>query len=176
MNNNKETILIVDDMHVNIALLSQILKDKYHLKVAKNGAKAIAIAQRGNVNLILLDVVMPEMDGYEVCKKLKEHQATQDIPIIFVTGNTDSSDEERVFLLGAADYITKPYHPTTVLSRVKNHLANISKNRLLDEKNRELQRYISLVDKNVITSSTDLNGLITDASEAFWALQDLSRV
>lgn len=167
MNKKKDTVLIVDDMHVNIALLSQVLKNDYHLKVAKNGEKAITIAQQGDVDLILLDVMMPEMDGYEVCKILKANNSTADIPVIFVTSNTESSEEERGFLLGAADYITKPYHLTTVLSRVKTHLANREKNRLLDEKNRELKRTISLVDKNIIISSTDLDGKITDASEAF---------
>jgi diguanylate cyclase (GGDEF)-like protein/PAS domain S-box-containing protein len=170
----KPTILIVDDMKVNLALLSQILEDSYKIKIAKSGQKALQSVQKGGVDLILLDVVMPEMDGYEVCTILKSDKNTKDIPVIFVTGNTSAEDEERGFKIGAVDYITKPFKPTTVLSRVKNHidlhlrqieLETISQT--MKEQNEKLKRYTKLIDQNVITSSTDLKGNITYVSEAF---------
>jgi len=172
---NRQTILIVDDMQANIALLSELLASEYSLKIAKNGVKAIDIARTGDVDLILLDVIMPDMDGYEVCKILKSDEKTRDIPIIFVTASNESSDEENGFLLGAVDYITKPYKPAAVLSRVKTHITLKMKNRDLDEQNRELKRYISLVDKNVITSTTDIEGNITYVSEAFCKISGYSK-
>lgn len=117
------TILLVDDMATNIQTLSSILKDSYKIKVAANGKKAIEIANMDNKpDLILLDVVMPEMDGYEVCRRLKSNIDTFEIPIIFVTAKDDGEDEERGFLVGAVDYITKPFRPSTILARVKTHL------------------------------------------------------
>ncbi len=167
LKHEKETILIVDDIHTNIIMLSEILKEQYDLKVAKNGLKAIEIAKKGGVDLILLDVVMPDIDGHEVCKILKDDEETTEIPIIFVTANNESSDEEKGFSLGAVDYITKPYKPSAVLSRVKTHILLKVKNRLLDDQNRDLKRYVSLVDKNIITSTTNLDGSIIYVSEAF---------
>lgn len=119
----KPTILIVDDMATNIAILSDLLQDDYKIKVAKSGQKALDIA-KGNEkpDLILLDVEMPEMNGYEVCKKLKNNALTNNIPVIFVTARNDVKDEEYGLNLGAVDYISKPFHPTIVKIRVKNHI------------------------------------------------------
>jgi len=121
---SKPTILIVDDMAANITILSDLLKDDYKIKVAKNGQKALEIA-KGNEkpDLILLDIEMPEMGGYEVCKELKNSPSTNNIPVIFVTARNDVKDEEYGLNLGAVDYISKPFHPTIVKIRVKNHIA-----------------------------------------------------
>lgn len=119
----KATILIVDDTPDNLKLLSGLLKDSYKVKVANNGRKALEIAAASPApDLILLDVVMPEMDGYEVCAALKEAPGTRNIPVIFLTGRADESDRERGFALGAVDYIAKPVDPPAVLQRVAARL------------------------------------------------------
>lgn len=170
----KSTILVVDDRQENIEVVANILGGEYSIKVAKSGAKAIEIAANYDIDLILLDIVMPQMDGYEVCKILKSEEKTKNIPIIFVTGNDSQEDEEFGFELGAVDYITKPYKPTIIKVRVKTHIALKTKRdtlKVLSEslftQNKELSRYISLVDQNVVISSTDLDGNITQVSEAF---------
>ena len=123
MTNKKATILVVDDTPENIDVLSGILKKQYRIKAALNGKIALKIARENpKPDLILLDVMMPEMDGYEVCKKLKKNPETAKIPIIFVTAKSEIRDEERGFSLGASDYITKPVSPPIVSARVHTHL------------------------------------------------------
>lgn len=134
MNQYKATILIVDDTPVNIQVLSGILKNDYHLKVANNGVKAIEIARSGEkIDLILLDIVMPGMDGYQVCRKLKDNSNTNKIPIIFVTARNDVDDEEAGFNLGAVDYIIKPFHPVIVKVRIRNQISLKLKSDLLED-------------------------------------------
>lgn len=135
MNETKrETLLIVDDTPVNIDVLRGILKNEFKIKVASNGEKAIGIAQSDTPpDLILLDIMMPGIDGYEVCRILKANYATSKIPIIFVTAKGEIADESRGFDLGAIDYITKPASPPLVLRRVKTHLSLYNEKRLLDE-------------------------------------------
>lgn len=119
----KPTILIVDDMATNIAILSDLLQDDYKIKIAKSGQKALEIAKGSEKpDLILLDIEMPEMNGYEVCKELKNCPLTNNIPVIFVTARNDVKDEEYGLNLGAVDYISKPFHPTIIKIRVKNHI------------------------------------------------------
>lgn len=132
--NTQPTILIVDDVPTNITLLSNLLKDDYKIKVANNGHRALEIARsKEKPDLILLDIEMPDMDGYEVCKALKNSSETNNIPIIFVTAKSDVKDEEHGLNLGAADYISKPFHPTIVRIRVKNHIALKLKSDWLEE-------------------------------------------
>ncbi len=128
---DKPTILIVDDTPVNITLLSNILTD-YKLKVANNGAKALDVASRYRPDLILLDIMMPDMDGYTVCMKLKRDLRTKNIPVIFVTAMDDETDETRGLEVGAVDYITKPVKPPIVLARVRTHLKLYDQNRALE--------------------------------------------
>lgn len=131
---SKPTILIVDDRATNIAILSDLLQDDYKIKVAKSGQKALEIAKgKEKPDLILLDIEMPEMNGYEVCKELKNNSSTNNIPVIFVTARTDVKDEEYGLNLGAVDYISKPFHPTIVKIRVKNHIALKLKSDWLEE-------------------------------------------
>lgn len=130
----KPTILLVDDMPSNISVLSNLLKDEYNLKIAKSGEKAISVANGENKpDLILLDVIMPDMDGYEVCINLKNNPETQNIPIIFVTSKDHIEDEEYGLNLGAVDYISKPYHPPIVKIRVKKHVELSIKTALLEQ-------------------------------------------
>ncbi len=119
----KPIVLVVDDTPDNLSLMAGLLKDLYRVKVANNGEKAIKIAQSDSPpDLILLDIMMPGLSGYDVCKILKEDQATRDIPIIFLTAMTAVDDEKKGLELGAVDFITKPVNPPIVLARVATHL------------------------------------------------------
>ncbi|MBF0377163.1 MAG: response regulator [Desulfamplus sp.] len=122
-NTKKDTILIVDDSPENISLISSLLKGIYKIKVAINGKKALQIASSNDPpDLILLDIMMPEMDGYETCRHLKSDLKTAAIPVIFLTSKDQTEDEQMGLELGAVDYITKPVSPPIVCARVKNHL------------------------------------------------------
>lgn len=121
---NKKLVLIVDDTPTNVAVVSGLLKDSFRTKIATNGEKAIAIADgTEKPDLILLDVTMPGIDGYEICRRLKDNPSTRDIPVIFLTGKIDEADEEKGFDVGAVDYIHKPFSGPIVLARVRNQLA-----------------------------------------------------
>jgi phosphoserine phosphatase RsbU/P len=119
----KKTVLVVDDAPANIRIVNEILHDTYKVRIATNGAKGLELAKgTPGPDLILLDVMMPEMDGYEVCTRLKSSAATRDIPVIFLTGQTEIEDETRGFRVGAVDYIHKPFSPAVVAARVQTHL------------------------------------------------------
>jgi sigma-B regulation protein RsbU (phosphoserine phosphatase) len=119
----KKTVLLVDDAPANIQIANSILKDIYKIRVATSGAKALDLARViPPPDLILLDVMMPEMDGYEVCTQLKLDPQTRDIPVIFLTGQTEVEDETKGFEVGAVDYIHKPFSPAVVKARVQTHL------------------------------------------------------
>ena len=144
MNNEKFNILVVDDTPENIDLLLEILKHDYKVRAAINGEQALKIARlKLAPDLILLDVMMPGIDGFEVCRQLKSDPTTSHIPIIFVTAKITTSDEIEGFSLGAVDYITKPISPPVVLARVKTHLALYDQNRELDRKVREQTKGIN---------------------------------
>ncbi len=120
----KPTVLVVDDTPDNLTLMSDLLMDRYRVRVANSGERALKIAASDDVpDLILLDIMMPGMDGYEVCQRLKAEAATRDIPVIFLTAKVTVEDEERGLELGAVDYITKPISPPIVLARVATQLA-----------------------------------------------------
>ncbi|MYN44833.1 response regulator [Pseudoduganella sp. FT93W] len=120
----KPTILIVDDTPENLSLMSELLRHEYKLKIANSGARALKLAATGELpDLILLDIMMPEMDGYEVCQILKAHPATREIPVIFLTAKADIEAEEKGLQMGAVDYITKPVSPPILMARLKIHLA-----------------------------------------------------
>ena len=121
---DKNTILIVDDAPENLSVISHILKDKYKVKVATSGAKALSILANAKQNpaLILLDIRMPGMDGYEVCSQLKKSELYSSIPIIFLTSLTGGEDEGKGLELGAVDYLHKPIIPSVLLARVETHL------------------------------------------------------
>jgi serine phosphatase RsbU (regulator of sigma subunit) len=119
----KKVVLVVDDAPANIQVVQSILKDDYRIRIATNGAKALELAKSLPApDLVLLDVMMPEMDGYEVCRRLKEIPETRDIPVIFLTGKTEAGDETHGLEIGAVDYIHKPFSPAIVKARVKTHL------------------------------------------------------
>lgn len=120
----RPTLLVVDDTPDNLTFISGLLKEQYRVKVANHGEKALTIARGENPPaLILLDIMMPEMDGYTVCQRLKADPQTRDIPIIFLTAKAETEDERRGLELGAVDYITKPISPPILMARVQTHLA-----------------------------------------------------
>ena len=119
----KKLILVVDDAPANLQIVRSILKDDFMIRVATSGAKALDLAKaKPQPDLILLDVEMPEMDGYEVCCILKATPEAKDIPVIFLTGKTETDDETKGFEVGAVDYIHKPFSPAVVKARVHTHL------------------------------------------------------
>ena len=122
--NVKNRLLIVDDEPTNIHILSNILSSDYEIRAANNGERAIEAALSQSPDLILLDMIMPDIDGLTVCRRLKENGATKDIPIIFVTSMSDPANEEMGLDAGAVDYISKPVSPPIAKARVKIHLQN----------------------------------------------------
>jgi diguanylate cyclase (GGDEF)-like protein len=119
----KQTILIVDDSPENITVLGALLRTDYNIRVATNGEKALKIMESDNLpDLILLDVMMPGIDGYEVCRKLKTDFRTQNIPVIFITAKTSEEDEVKGFAMGAVDYVMKPFSPVVIKARVRTHM------------------------------------------------------
>ena len=119
----KPKLLIVDDQPINIQILNQAFSAEFHVFIATSGAKALAICATQAPDLVLLDVMMPEMDGYEVCTRLKANPLTADIPVIFVTAHTDDASEEHGLEVGAVDFISKPINIKIVRARVKAHIA-----------------------------------------------------
>ncbi|MBB5326641.1 SpoIIE family protein phosphatase [Tunturiibacter gelidoferens] len=148
---NQKTVLVVDDAPANIQIVNSILKDTYKVRVATSGSKALELVKVIPLpDLILLDVVMPEMDGYEVCTRLKLDPETRDIPVIFLTGQTEVEDETKGFDVGAVDYIHKPFSPAVVKARVQTHLTlrgireQLSQQLLAIQKELETARQIQL--------------------------------
>ncbi|MCT7539115.1 diguanylate cyclase [Aliarcobacter cryaerophilus] len=130
----KPTILVVDDMTTTLLLIHDLLKDTYEVKIAKSGTKALEILESPNdIDLILLDIEMPEINGYDVCKRIKNNETIKNIPIIFITGRTSQEDEEYGLNLGAIDYITKPFNKAIVKLRIKNYLDLKIKNDMLEK-------------------------------------------
>lgn len=119
----RKTILVVDDTPDNLSLMAALLKDTYRVKLANGGEKALAMAASASPpDLILLDVMMPGISGYEVCQRLKDNPATAGIPVIFLSALNDASDEQKGLDLGAVDFINKPISPAVALTRIRNHL------------------------------------------------------
>ena len=139
---DRSVILAVDDTPENLDVLKGVLIDKYSVKGAINGPMAIKIAEKQQPDLILLDIMMPGMDGYEVCRLLKENPLTANIPVIFITAKSTVADEQKGFAIGAVDYITKPISPPIVLERVKTHLALKQAQDYLKQQNQILEQKV----------------------------------
>ena len=132
-------VLIVDDVSDNIKVAMNILdENNYNFSFATNGRQALEIIKEKNFDLILLDIMMPELNGFDVCSTLKNNPLTQDIPIIFVTAKADIDSLAKGFELGAVDYITKPFHPAELLSRVSTHLELYRAKKILKQNNLDL--------------------------------------
>jgi len=161
-NEEKKLILLVDDAPANIQVAREILKDIYKIRVATSGAKAIELV---NVvprpDLILLDIMMPEMDGYEVCTRLKADPETRDIPVIFLTAMTEAKDETRGFVVGAVDYIHKPFSPPVVLARVQTHLNLRETREQLGREKRMVDRILDNILPAAAVSELKATGKVT---------------
>ena len=141
---NKPTVLVVDDTPDNLTLMSGVLKDTYRLKVANSGQKALKIARSDTPpDLILLDIMMPELSGYEVITALKDDPSTRDIPVIFLTALIDFDEEKKGLEMGAVDYITKPISAPVVLARVATHLKIKAASDFLKDKNLYLEQEVA---------------------------------
>jgi putative two-component system response regulator len=156
---DKATLLVVDDTPENIDVLSGILRAEYKVKAALSGERALRIAaSEPRPDMILLDVMMPQMDGYEVCRRLKANPATAQIPVIFVTAKIAVEDERRGLELGAVDYITKPVSPPIVEIRVRTHLA-------LYDQRRELERLVRLRTEELLATRLEIIRRLGRAAE-----------
>ncbi|MEG3939908.1 MULTISPECIES: adenylate/guanylate cyclase domain-containing protein [unclassified Microcoleus] len=155
MNSNQSptipaTILVVDDKPDNVRLLSTILTEQgYQVRKALNGKRALATVQEFPPTLVLLDVMMPEMNGYEVCANLKASPKTSSIPVIFLSALDDASDKVKAFDVGAVDYITKPFQGKEVLARVANQLIIQNQQRLLQHQTKQLEEFVDRLQKEI---------------------------
>lgn len=158
MNGSQPLILIVDDNATNIDLLVNTLKTDYRLGIAKRGINALEYAEKYHPDLILLDIMMPEMDGYEVCSRLKNNPLTESTPIIFITAMSETVNKTQGFDLGAVDYITKPFHAAEVKARVQAHLAMALMKSELRSQNTLLEQ---MVTKKTAEIQNMLQGIIS---------------
>lgn len=143
MNNDSPTVLAVDDNPANLSLLFDVLDEaNFEVLISQSGERALKRAESANPDIILLDVMMPGIDGFETCRQLKANEATKDIPVIFMTALTETVDKVKGLELGAVDYITKPIQPKEVLARIKTHLTIQRLQRDLQQKNEELFEFL----------------------------------
>lgn len=151
--------MVVDDTPANLSLLHSLLKDTYRIKLANNGLKALELATASPPDMVLLDIMMPDMDGYEVCRRLKANEATSLVPVIFLTAKTETEDEELGFSVGAVDFIHKPISPPIVAARIKTHLEIKSLNDFLRVRNQFIKktfgRYMSDEVVEILLESPD---------------------
>lgn len=184
---NSPRILIVDDAEVNIEILVECLDAAYDLSVALDGPEALRSVDAAPPDIILLDIVMPGMDGFEVCRRLKADEKTTDIPVIFITALDDVEAETRGLELGAIDFIAKPFNPSVVRARVANHLALREAARLKEDVERIMRHDLKsplgtvitlpqllLMDDNLTDTQRDMLGRIEDAGYMLMAMINLS--
>jgi signal transduction histidine kinase len=141
----KDVILVVDDQPNNLKVIASLLSQEYTLSIANNGENALKMLEKGIPDLILLDIMMPDMDGFEVCRKIKENDKTKDIPIIFLTAKTDIHDIVKAFENGAVDYITKPFNQAEVKARVKTHIQLHHAKLKIEQNNKEKDKFFSII-------------------------------
>lgn len=170
-------VLIVDDVPRNIDLLKDILSERYQVQIAKSGKVALDIIERTMPDIILLDIMMPDMNGFEVCEKVKANPKTADIPVIFLTAVTDAQHEQKGFDLGCVDFITKPITPLTTLSRVATHLKlaedNLRNKRIIEHRTRELDDALESA-IGMLGEVSQLND--TDTGVHMWRMADYCAV
>jgi two-component system sensor histidine kinase ChiS len=153
----KLRVLVVDDVKKNISALNRMLRPHYTIMAAENGEKALSLSQSDNPpDIILLDVMMPEMDGFEVCRRLKAGPKTEDIPIIFLSGLHDTENKVKGLELGAVDYVSKPFQPEEVIARLTTHLTICILKKTLAENNKELKSANDVLEERVRERTADL--------------------
>ncbi len=157
----KHHILIVDDTSKNIQVLANVLKQKnYQISAAKNGHQALELVQERTPDLILLDIMMPEMDGFETCQRLKEDIKTRDIPIIFLTAKNEGDDIIKGFELGAVDYITKPFNSAELLMRVKTHLDLRLSKEIIQRQSNERKELLHVICHDLVNPMAYIVGVL----------------
>jgi putative two-component system response regulator len=166
MNASRPLVLIVDDNATNIDLLVNTLKGENRLGIAKNGPNAIAYVAKHKPDLILLDIMMPEMDGYEVCVRLKSDPETAVIPVIFITAMSETVNKTRGFELGAVDYITKPFHAAEVKARVRTHLS-------LEEMRRQLTSHNLLLEHKIEQKTAEIREILNASISAMALMAEI---
>ncbi len=167
----EKTVLIIDDIDTNIHMLIELFDGRYDVLASVDGESGLTILNEEDVDLVLLDINMPIINGFEVCKRIKENPKTKDIPVIFITANTNEESIEKAYEVGGVDYITKPFKAREVLSRINNHLLLSEKSKVLTHDLEEnitlLNQYKQVVDESLLVSKTDAKGNIIYANEAF---------
>ncbi|MFO7569273.1 MAG: response regulator, partial [Smithellaceae bacterium] len=166
IHDSRPMILIVDDNATNIDLLVNTLKAENRLGIAKSGPKALDFAAKHKPDLVLLDIMMPGMDGYEVCKRLKADPRTDAIPVIFITAMSETTDKTRGFALGAVDYITKPFHAAEVIARVRTHLS-------LEEMRRQLTAHNLVLERKVEQKTTEIRNILNASIDAMTLMVEI---
>ena len=139
-----KNLLVVDDTEINIDILLELLSDTYEITVALDGPSALEIVAEEEIDLILLDIMMPNMDGYEVCEILKSNRKTKDIPVIFITAKIDEDSIEKAYDVGGIDYVTKPFKPKELLARIKTQLTMQELIKNLETTHKELELLASI--------------------------------
>ncbi|MBN2781906.1 MAG: response regulator, partial [Campylobacterales bacterium] len=174
MANDKDTILVVDDNPINVELLASVLESDYNVITAYGGEEALDLLKKPDKpDMILLDIMMPHIDGYDVIKILKSSKETKDIPVIFITAMHDTGDETKGFMLGAADYIIKPINMPIVEARVKTHLTISKQKRELEKQNFELQKVVRILEKKLSNASHSNVGINKENIESLVNKNDL---
>ena len=149
--NNKNTILIVDDNSNNLKVVAGVLKEEgYNLRMAKSGKQALGVLSKTIPDLILLDIQMPEMDGFETCLKIKENELLSSIPIIFLTANTDSKSISRAFEVGGVDFVTKPFNSSELLARIQTHIKLKTQTEELAYQIKTKDKFFSIISHDLI--------------------------
>jgi PleD family two-component response regulator len=170
--NQTNGILIVDDTPANLKVLISMLSEQGHrVRPAINGNLALTAAQKAPPDLILLDISMPDMDGYEVCRRLKADEITRDIPVIFISALNEPLDKVKAFTVGGVDYITKPFHVEEVLARVKTHLTLHQLQTQLAETNQDLEKRVAARTIELTRTNAQLREQIAERQQAEQALR-----
>jgi putative two-component system response regulator len=165
MTKTSDIIMLIDDDQMCLDMGMEILKNKYTVYPVPSGEQALQILKKVIPDLILLDIEMPVMDGYEVIKKLKQENETKDIPVIFLTSHTDPGNELDALSMGAIDYITKPFSPLLLVQRIENHLSITSQKKELLQYNKNLHEMLEEKNKEINKLQSAINGAVSAINE-----------
>lgn len=160
----RPTILVIDDEPFNLSLLDEVLNKNYTIQKASNGPEALELAFANPPDLILIDVMMPHMDGFEVCRQLKKDTSTMHVPVIFITAKNEIRDEELGFAVGASDFIHKPISAPIVAARVRTHL-----------KIKFMQEYLRSENTKLLKSAGDKSAELQQLRDFMWGSDKLAR-
>jgi putative two-component system response regulator len=165
MTKTNNIIMLIDDDEMCLDMGMEILKNKYTVYPVPSGEQALEILKKVTPDLILLDIEMPVMDGYEVIKKLKDGKETKDIPVIFLTSHTDPGNELDALSMGAIDYITKPFSPLLLVQRIENHLMKKKKKKELVQYNKSLQETVEGKNKEIEKLQNAITNAVSEMNE-----------